>query len=112
MLLTSMAATLHLTYSQIGFINTVNFMGYMVAVLAGGHWAVRIGSRRLIFIALLVVGVSMSLISQAKSFPHLLALYGLTGLGSGATNVPVMGLASAWFSRTMRGRAAGFIVIG
>ncbi len=112
MLLPSMAATLRLTYSQMGFISTVNFLGYLIAVLAGGHWAVRTGSRRLIFFALLLVGVSMSLISQAKGFVHVLVLYGLTGLGSGATNVPVMGLASSWFSRNRRGRAAGFIVIG
>ena len=100
MLLPSMAGTLHLTYSQMGFISTVNFLGYLVAVLAGGHWAVKTGSRKLIFIALLVVGVSMSLISQAKSFAQVLILYGLTGLGSGATNVPVMGLVSSWFSRS------------
>jgi predicted MFS family arabinose efflux permease len=36
----------------------------------------------------------------------------LTGVGSGATNVPVMGLVSAWFKARKRGRAAGFIVIG
>ncbi len=112
MLLPSMATTLRLSYSQMGFISTVNFLGYLVAVLASGFWVARIGSRRLIFISLLVVGVSMSLISQAKSFPYVLVLYGLTGLGSGATNVPVMGLVSPWFSRTKRGRAAGFIVIG
>jgi len=36
----------------------------------------------------------------------------ITGIGSGATNVPVMGLVAAWFSSGKRGRAAGFIVIG
>jgi MFS family permease len=112
MLLPSMATTLHLTYSQMGFISTVNFLGYLIAVLVSGLWAVRIGSRRLIFISLLVVGVSMALISQAKGFFNVLVLYGLTGFGSGATNVPVMGLVSSWFSRNKRGRAAGFIVIG
>lgn len=112
MLLPSMASTLHLTYSQMGFISTANFLGYLVAVLASGHWAAKTGSRKLIFAALLVVGVSMSLISQARSFHYVLVLYGLTGLGSGATNVPVMGLVSSWFSRNRRGRAAGFIVIG
>jgi MFS family permease len=36
----------------------------------------------------------------------------ITGMGSGAANVPVMGLITAWFDRTIRGRAAGFVVIG
>jgi MFS family permease len=112
MLLPSMAATLHLSYSEMGFISTANFLGYLLAVLVSGHWAGRIGSRKLIFAALLVVGISMSLVSQATGFYPVLLLYLVTGLGSGATNVPVMGLVSAWFSSGLRGRAAGFIVIG
>ncbi len=112
MLLPSMAATLHLTYSQMGFLSTANFLGYLVSVLVSGYWAVRVGSRRMIFIALLAVGISMALISQARSFTSVLFLYMLTGIGSGASNVPVMGLVSAWFSSSKRGRAAGFVVIG
>ena len=112
MLLPSMAATLGLTYSQMGFISTANFLGYLASVLVSGFWAVRIGPRRLIFFSLFLVGLSMALVSQAKTFSHVLVLYMLTGIGSGATNVPVMGLVSAWFKAKKRGRAAGFVVIG
>jgi MFS family permease len=112
MLLPSMASTLHLTYAEMGFISTANFLGYLVSVLVSGFWTIRIGSRRLIFIALLTVGVSMALVSQAKNFSSVLFLYMLTGIGSGASNVPIMGLVSAWFSSSSRGRAAGFMVIG
>jgi MFS family permease len=112
MLLPSMASTLKLTYSQIGFISTGNFIGYLASVLFCGHIARRIGSRRLIVIALIIIGVSMALISRAESFGAILALYFVTGMGSGAANVPVMGLITAWFDRTIRGRAAGFVVIG
>jgi len=112
MLLPSMASTLQLSYSQMGFISTANFLGYLVAVLVSGFWAMKMGSRRLIFVALLLVGICMALISQAGSFAQVLVLYMLTGMGSGASNVPVMGLVSSWFSSKKRGRAAGFIVIG
>ena len=112
MLLPSMAATLHLSYSQMGFISTANFLGYLASVLVSAHWAGRIGSRRLIFLALLTVAISMSLVSRATGFLSVLLLYMITGIGSGATNVPVMGLVAAWFSSAKRGRAAGFIVIG
>ena len=112
MLLPSMAATLNLSYSQMGFISTANFLGYLASVLVSAHWAGRIGSRRLIFLALLTVAVSMSLVSRANGFLPVLLLYMITGIGSGATNVPVMGLVAAWFSSSKRGRAAGFIVIG
>lgn len=112
MLLPSMGSTLKLSYSQMGFISTGNFLGYLSAVLVSGFWAARIGARKVIFIALLVVGSSMALISQARGFASVLVLYMLTGAGSGASNVPVMGLVSSWFSSRKRGRAAGFIVIG
>ena len=112
MLLPSMAGTLHLSYSQMGFISTANFLGYLASVLVSAHWAGRIGSRRLIFLAMLTVAASMALVSRATGFLSVLLLYMITGVGSGATNVPVMGLIAAWFSSARRGRAAGFIVIG
>jgi len=112
MLLPSMASTLGLSYSQMGFISTINFVGYLISVLISGFWAMRIGARKLIFFALLLAGTSMMLMSQARSFGSVLVLYFLTGIGSGATNVPVMGLVSHWFVSTKRGKAAGFIVIG
>ncbi|HWR59705.1 MAG TPA: MFS transporter, partial [Thermodesulfovibrionales bacterium] len=112
MLLPSMASTLNLTYSQMGFISTGNFLGYLVSVLISGFLVQKTGARRLIFFALLVVGVSMILVSHAGSYEYVLVLYFLTGIGSGASNVPVMGLVSHWFASTIRGKAAGFIVIG
>ena len=112
MLLPSMAATLGLTYSQMGYISTANFLGYLASVLVSGHFSVKAGPRYIIFFSLLLVGCSMALVSQARTFSHVLPLYLLTGIGSGATNVPAMGLVSAWFSAAKRGRAAGFVVIG
>ena len=112
MLLPSMASTLKLSYSQIGFISTGNFVGYLAAVLVCSHIAKRIGSRNLIVIALVMISASMALISRASGFVPVLILYTITGMGSGAANVPVMGLITAWFDRSIRGRAAGFVVIG
>jgi MFS family permease len=112
MLLPSMASSLGLSYSQIGFISTGNFIGYLAAVLLCSPVASRVGSRRLIVVALLVIAVSMALISRTSSFLSVLLLYAVTGMGSGAANVPMMGLITAWFDRTVRGRAAGFVVIG
>lgn len=112
MLLPSMAETLHLSYSQMGFISTANFLGYLVSVLVSGHIAVKAGPRLVIFFSLLLVGISMALVSRAASFSQVIVLYMLTGIGSGATNVPVMGLVSAWFKAKKRGKAAGFVVIG
>ncbi len=112
MLLPSMASSIGLSYGQMGMIGTGNFVGYLIAVLLSGLWATRIGPRRLIFFALSLVGVTMILSSFASSFLYLLMVYTLTGMGSGASNVPIMGLVASWFASNKRGRAAGYIVTG
>ena len=52
MLLPSMGKALDLSYSEMGLISTANFVGYLLAVLACGQLAVKIGYRLLIFLAL------------------------------------------------------------
>ncbi|MEJ1731184.1 MFS transporter, partial [Escherichia coli] len=87
MLLPAMGEALHLSYSQMGLISTCNFLGYLAAVLVSGGVQARCGARKLIFAALVLVGVSTALIGAARSFPVVALLYALTGIGSGAANV-------------------------
>lgn len=112
MLLPSMAATLGLTYAQMGFISTGNFVGYLTSVFFSGMIVARIGQRNFIFLSLLLVGLTMALLSRSEAFAGLLALYVLTGIGSGGANVSMMSLASAWFAKKSRGKAAGFMASG
>jgi MFS family permease len=112
MLLPSMSASLGFSYAQIGLVGTGNFGGYLAAVLACGPLSARLGPRRLVFLALLLMAATMAAVGRAASFGPVLVLYTLTGFGSGAVNVPVMGLVARWFASVIRGRAAGFVVIG
>ena len=112
MLLPSMGGALPLSRGEMGWISTGNFIGYMAAVALGGRMVARFGARRTIVMGLVLVGLSMMAVSRAEGFAQVLAFYLLTGYGSGAANVPVMGLIAHWFGRRMRGRAAGFVVIG
>ena len=112
MLLPSMGAGLPLSYDQMGYVSTGNFIGYLLAVLASGQGVKRLGSRRIIVSGLLLSACSMLLIGTAGSFLTVLFLYFLTGIGSGAVNIPIMGLVSHWFHGSKRGKAAGFMVIG
>ena len=48
MMLPSMGEALALSYSQMGFISTVNFCGYLMAVLLCGVLTARLGPRVLI----------------------------------------------------------------
>ena len=112
MLLPAMGNSLELSYSQMGLISTCNFFGYLLAVLVCGRIQSSLGARTLISMALLLIGLSMIMIGYAHNLLFVTVLYTLTGIGSGAANVPMMGLISTWFASSLRGRAAGFIVIG
>jgi len=54
----------------------------------------------------------MLLTVLAGSFTEAAVWRGLTGIGSGASNVPVMGLLAAWFGMRRRGLATGIAVAG
>ena len=112
MLLPAMGASLPLDYAEMGFISTGNFIGYLAAALVSGLMTSRLGERRLIAVGLTMVAISMIAVSQAQGFWSVLVFYVITGFGAGAANVPTMALVAHWFGRSLRGRAAGFIVSG
>lgn len=112
MLLPSMGEALSLTYGQMGIISTSNFVGYLAAVLISSRIMSLVGGRNLITMALILVSGSMLMISRADSMGEITLYYALTGMGSGFANVPIMALIASWFSKRIRGRAAGFAVVG
>ena len=54
----------------------------------------------------------MVLTGLANGFPEAAAWRVLTGIGSGASNVPVMALLASWFATKRRGLASGIAVAG
>lgn len=112
MLLPSMGVDLKLTYDEMGYIGTANFVGYFAVVLVMGPMVGKFGTRNVVSTGLLLIALTMISVSFADHFLLVLALYTLTGVGSGAANVPIMGLVSHWFGRSRRGKAAGFLLVG
>lgn len=112
MILPSMKEGLQLSYTQMGLLATGNFLGYLTFALVGGFLASRFGPRLIISLSLLLIGITMLLTGLAPNFQFALAMRILTGIGSGGSNVPVMGLASAWFAARRRGMATGLIAGG
>lgn len=112
MLLPSMGEALHFSYDEMGFVSTGNFIGYLLAVVLASRIVNRFGYRMTIVLGVIMVGASLMTVGFASGFwPVLLALF-FTGIGSGLSNVPVMGLVSHWFRASLRGRAAGSMTIG
>ena len=110
--LKEMMGDLRITTAQAGIIASVNLSGYLLLAVIGGALASRFGTRIVATIGLLVVGIGLLLTSTVTSLGAACIWRGLTGLGSGAANVAIMGIWSAWFTPQWRGRAAGIAVAG
>jgi len=112
MLLPPMQAGLHLDNTQAGALATANLAGYLILAVVGGAMASRFGPRTVITVGLTVSALGMLLTGLAGSFAEAMGWRALTGIGSGASNVPVMALLSAWFAQRRRGLASGIGVTG
>lgn len=112
MLLPPMQAALDLDNTQAGALATANLVGYLALTVIGGALASHVGPRIVIALGLAVAALGMLLTGLAETFGAALGWRALTGIGSGASNVPVMALLSAWFVQRRRGLAAGIGVTG
>jgi sugar phosphate permease len=112
MVLPAMQGGLGIANTAAGVLATANLVGYLLLSLIGGALASRFGPRAVISVGLVVVAGAMLLTGLARSFPEAVAWRLLTGLGSGACNVPAMGLLAGWFAPRRRGLATGIGVSG
>ncbi len=111
-ILPAMKDGLKFNYTQLGLLGTGNFIGYLSMAIIGGFLAARFGTRIVITLALVLMGVTMMLTGLANSFGFAFAMRFLTGLGNGAAYVPAMALGSAWFAMRKRGFATGIVTAG
>ncbi|MBN1412057.1 MAG: MFS transporter [Spirochaetales bacterium] len=112
MIINHMKEGLKLDESMAGDLATANMVGYLVLSLTCGFLASKFGPRIVIFLFMLLVSLSMFLTGIAENYLTALAGRFLTGMGSGGTNIPAMGLISAWFAARRRGLATGIGVGG
>ena len=110
--LPAMQRDLHIDNTGAGAIASANLCGYLLLAVIGGALASRFGSRAVAVVGLLVVGITMMLTGTAAGLVSASFWRALTGLGSGAANVAIMGMWPAWFGPRLRGRAAGIAVSG
>ncbi len=110
--LPAMQAGLGMDNTQAGALATANLVGYLASCVIGGALASRFGPRMVIACGLTLAAIAMVMTGLAGSFASAVIWRTLTGIGSGASNVPTMGLMSSWFASRRRGLAAGIAVAG
>ena len=108
-ILPSMKDGLSLSYTQLGSIAMGNFIGYLSLAIIGGFLAARFGVRRVVFISLLVIGISLFITGFSESFVFAFFMRLISGMGNGGSYVPIMALPAAWFVMKKRGLATGIV---
>ena len=108
-ILPSMKEGLALNYTQLGSIAAGNFIGYLSLAVTGGFLAARFGIRMVVFLSLLVIGISLFLTGFAECFLFAFLMRLVTGAGNAGSFVPVMALPAAWYAVKKRGLATGIV---
>ena len=112
LVLPAMQHELGLDNKEAGLLASANFIGYMAMTLVGGIAATHFGPRYVISIGLALAGVSMIMTGLSDEFFFVALWRMLTGMGSGLSNVPVIGLLAAWFGSRRIGTVTGLAVTG
>jgi len=110
--LPAMQVGLKMDNTQAGVLATANLVGYLAFSVLGGALAARYGPRMVIAAGLSVAAIGMLLTGTARGFLTAAIWRAATGMGSGASNVPVMALLASWFAPRRRGLASGIAVAG
>lgn len=110
--LPAMQAGLGMDNTQAGFMASINLIGYLTLSVIGGALSARFGPRRVVVVGLFFVATGMVMTGLSDTFLAAAAWRCVTGFGSGAANVAVMGMWGAWFPSRRRGLASGIAVTG
>ncbi len=110
--LPAMQLGLGMDNTQAGFMASINLIGYLTFSVIGGALSARFGPRRVVVVGLIFVASGMIMTGLSNTFLSAAAWRCVTGFGSGAANVAVMGMWGAWFPTKRRGLASGIAVTG
>ena len=99
---------LHLTPVEVGQLASVFFFAYAAAQISAGFLADKIGSKKVMYIAITVFTFVTALTGVVRSFGQFIALRIGLGLGEGHHFAPAIRAINNWFPSKERGRAVSF----
>lgn len=101
----SMVAELQLSGTVTGLLLSAFFWGYVITQLPGGWMANRVGAKRVIVGALIIVGITGCLTGLVHDIQHLMAVRFVMGLAEGVVWPSFAVMFVNWFPGSERGRA-------
>ena len=108
----SVTADWHLSHAALGYVMAANLVGMGLGALTIAPLADRIGRRRLVLVALVVIALSMVLSAMARGPGELGALRLVTGLGIGGMVGATLALATEYANVPNRTLTASIMSVG
>jgi sugar phosphate permease len=99
---------LNLTPVEVGQLASVFFFAYAAAQISAGFLADKFGSKKVMYIAVVVFTFVTALTGVVKNFAQFIALRIGLGLGEGHHFAPAIRAINNWFPNKERGRAVSF----
>ncbi|MCM0761060.1 MULTISPECIES: MFS transporter [Sporomusa] len=101
-------ADLDLSHEQIGFAASIFFFAYAVAQVSAGYLADKIGSKRVMYLAIVVFTAVTFVTGLVRNYTQFILLRLGLGLGEGHHFSPANKTISDWFPKSEKGRATAF----
>ncbi len=112
MVLPNMQETLNITTTQVGFIGTANFIGYIIGIFFANFLYSKYTTHKLIFITIVLQGLSMLAMILFDDYLLISFFYTLSGFFSAIVNMSIMAYMANVIPKEVRGKALGIIVSG
>lgn len=111
--LTAWEETFSVGRLSVSFVSFVSLLVYGSSMVAAGKLADRIGTRKVLSLSMLILGVCLSASFFATNIWHMVIIYGIFGsIGFGfGSNVTVSVAIVKWF-KEKKGLAVSFVVLG
>jgi MFS family permease len=110
-LLPEMLNSLDITKTDAGVIFSAFFIAYTIASPVCGYIADHYGSRWLLALFVITLGIGAFLMAYVSSILQASLYFTLAGIGAAACWAPVMALAQKWTNQERRGKTLAFIDI-
>lgn len=112
MVLPNMQESLAISTTQVGFISSANFVGYVIGIFFINPLYNRFETYKLILVTLILQGLSMLFMAFFSDYKIISAFYFLSGFFAAIVNMSIMAYMANIIPKNIRGKALGIVVSG
>ena len=112
MVIPNMQESLQITTTEIGFISSANFIGYITGILLVSYFYSKFTTYKLIFLSLFLQGFMMLCMTINSNYLIISIFYAFSGFCAAIANISIMAHITNVVPKNIRGKILGIVVSG